>query len=32
MRAWVEIETENLKYNILKLKEISKDKEIFRRG
>ncbi|MBQ3437415.1 MAG: alanine racemase [Fusobacterium sp.] len=28
MRAWVEIETENLKYNILKLKEISKDKEI----
>lgn len=28
MRAWIEINKENLKYNILKLKEISNNKEI----
>ena len=28
MRTWVEIDKENLKYNVLKLKEIANDREV----
>ena len=28
MRAWMEINKENLKYNVLKLKELAKNREV----